>query len=211
MVLNSAEADIQAQIRNTFVIPWVEALKSNDPANLKKFIHPNVLACINDETRDYFDASMAEELGGAKGKYEITKLKLWNGPGPGWTLPAEGFSYPLRPTYELNLHFEQTNLVQIRYLAPANGKWYEVEACPNEKGKALLREMIIKGNEQKKRAAELASKLTDPLLAKLRAILKQHRLTDAAKKYQEATGLDDFTLAVMVMNIVDPEQPMGIP
>ena len=117
---------------------------------------------MNDQTREYFNFGIANDVRGAKRNYQITKLAPWKGPPPLWTLPADGFSYLVQPIYELNLQFDQSNTVLIRYLAEANGAWYEVEPCPNEKGIAFIRERIARGNQQRKRAAELAAKLKDP-------------------------------------------------
>ena len=202
-------ADVETAIRTTFVRPWIEAVRSNDRTRIDQFTHPKVRACRNEETREYFEFRPADELSGAKAAYHITKLAPWNGPGPLWTLPADGFSYPVQPTYELNLQFEGSNTVVIRYLAPNNGAWYSVEPCPNEKGMAYFRTQQAEGKAQKKRAAELVVQLKDPLLSELKTMLKQHRLMEAAKRYQAATGLEDFTTAVLVMNELDPEHPLG--
>lgn len=202
-------ADVEAAIRTTFVRPWVEAVRSNDRARIDLLTHPKVRACRNEQTREYFEFQPGDEVSGATAAYHITKLAPWNGPGPLWTLPADGFSYPVQPAYELNLQFEGSNTVVIRYLAPNNGAWYSVEPCPNEKGMAFFRAQLAEGKAQKKRAAELLAQLKDPLLGELKTMLKQHRLMEAAKRYQAATGLEDFTTAVLVMNELDPGHPLG--
>ncbi|HEY2017314.1 MAG TPA: hypothetical protein VGH38_27605, partial [Bryobacteraceae bacterium] len=201
-------ADPEAAIRRTFIQPWVQAIATGQTTGLKKLLHPKVQACMNDRTREYFDY-LAAKQSSARGNYRITKLEPFKGAAPLFMLPADGFSYPVQPTYEVNIDFEQANTTMVRYLAEANGSWYEVQPCPNEKGIAFMHEAIAKRDEQRKRVAQLAAELKEPLRGELIAMLKQHRLRDAAKRYQEATGLDDLTIAVMVVNTLDPEHSMG--
>ena len=104
-----------------------------------------------------------------------------------------------------------SNTVINRYLAEESGAWFEVEPCPNQKGVAFIHDMVEQGNPQKMRAAQLAADLKEPLRGDLLVMLKQHRLTDAAKKYQEATGLDDLSVPAMVVNILDPDHPLSKP
>jgi hypothetical protein len=124
-------------------------------------------------------------------------------------LPADGFFYPVQPTYELNLEFGGDGTEVIRYLAPLGGSWFIVVPCPNEKGMAFFRESIAEGNAQKQRAAELVAELKDPQLGELKDILKRRGMLDAVKRYQEATGLDDLTLAVMVMRRIEPDRQVN--
>jgi hypothetical protein len=204
-------ADVENTIRTTFVTPWIRALTSGQAEVLKRLLHPSVQACMNDETRKYLNAGIDDEFRGAKADYEITKLAPWNGPPPLSTLPADSFFYPVPPTYELNLQLEPSHTVIIRYLAETKGAWFEVEPCPNEKGIALIHDRVAQENQRRARAVQLAADLKEPLRGELLAILKQHRLTEAARKYQEAAGVNDFTIAVMVMNVLDPEHPLGKP
>ncbi|SRR5579883_65897 len=201
-------ADGEAAIRTTFVQPWVDALRAGKPAQLE-FLHPKVRACLNAGTREYFDSITKTALSGTTSPYRVTGVVAWNGPGPLWTLPPDGFFYPLQPQYELRLQFDEARTEVIRYLAPAGERWYVVVPCPNEKGMAYLREQKAAAKAQKERAAQLLAELKDPLRGELTAMLKQHRLRDAVKRYQQATGLQDLTLAVMVMNALDPEHPLG--
>jgi hypothetical protein len=197
-------ADAEAAIRTTLVEPWLKAVRANDKAALTRFLHPQVRACINDRTREFFEYGDLLKPEGLTPKHRITKLTPLSGPGNLFGLPEDAFSYPVQPAYELTLEAGQEDPHIIRYLAPSGGSWYFVEPCPNEKGLAFFHESLAKGAEQKQRVAVLVSELKDPLLGELRDLLKQHRKIDAVKKYQQATG-QDLTLSVMVMNAIEKE------
>lgn len=192
-------ASDEAAIQSTFVKPWIEAMRSNDKARVEQFYHPAVRACINPSTKDFFDYVLDREAHEAPaGSYHVSKLAPMQGPPPTF-LPEDDVSYPVRPIYELQVDFEQSNLSFIRFLAPANGSWYEVFPCPNEKGMAFLRTKRAEGAEQHKRTARLLAELKDPLRSELSDLLRQQRKIDAIKKYREATSVD-LTTAVLVIN-----------
>jgi hypothetical protein len=200
-------ADVETAINTTFLQPWIGSIRANQPLN-PQFLHPRVRACINERTREYFDSISSNSVGGTTAGYHITKLAAWQGPGPLWTLPPDGFSYPVEPTYELHLKFDKSNTELVRYLAPAGKAWYMVLPCPNEKGIAFVHENALKAKAQKEQAAKLVAELKEPLRGELLALLKQRRLLEAVKFYQKTTGQQDFTLAVMVINAIDPEHPL---
>jgi hypothetical protein len=192
-------ASDDAAIQNTFVKPWVEALLSKDQARVERFLHPAVRACINPGTREFFDFALQQEVhSGVSGPYRVIKLEPMRQAAPTF-LPAEDVQYPVQPAYEVNIQFEQNNFVFARFLAPANGSWFEVFPCPNEKGIAYLHEQRIKGVEQEKKAAQLLATLKDPLRAELTDLVRRQLKFDAIKKYQAATSVD-LSTAAMVIN-----------
>ena len=200
-----AADDAEASIRTTFIQPWLKAVLANDPTAFNRFLHPKVRACINDQTREFFARGDTLNPKSATAKYLITKLGPLKPPAPLFGLPEDGFAYPVQPTYELQLEFEQTNTLVVRFLALSGGSWFVVAPCPNEKGMAFLREETIRGNEQKQHVAALVADLKDPLLSELREILKKGQTLDAIKRYQQATGQEDLTLAVMVVRAITPQ------
>src|ERR1700722_13423339 len=160
-------ADVETTIRTTFVQPWVQALLANDPARLVAFLHPKVRACITPETRDLFEIGAVDPKS-VRAKYLVTKLGPLKPPAPLFGLPEDGFAYPVEPTYELQLEFEETNTLAVRFLALSAGYWRIVMPCPNEKGLAYYRETVARGQEQQQRVAELVAGLKDPLLGELK-------------------------------------------
>ena len=199
-------ASDDAAIQSTFVKPWIEALRSKDRTRIERFYHPAVRACINPNTKEFFDFALDREVDkGHAGPYHVSKLAPMQNPPPTF-LPEEDVSYPVRPTYELQVDFDQSNLSMIRFLAPSNGSWYEVVPCPNEKGMAYFREQRKKGAEQEKKTTQLLADLKDPLRGELRDLLRRERKIDAIKKYQAATSAD-LTTAVMVINALQKANP----
>lgn len=192
-------ASPDAAIRTTFIEPWIKAVQSKDATKVKRLIHPKVLACMNDQTRDYFDNIFANETRfDGRRPYRVIQIVALLGPPPDF-LPADSFPYPVQPTYQVEVELGDTILV--RYLAPANGSWYEVYPCPNEKGIAFMHQQITEGKEQRRRVEQLAAELKDPLLAELKDLVSQKRTIDAIKRYREATGAD-LTTAKMVIDAV---------
>jgi len=194
--------DTEAAIKRTFVSGWIAAINTKDPARIKRFLHPQLQACMAGPAREFFDFALGQEARNAPiGQYNVTKIAAISGPPPAF-LPPDTFTYPVQPTHEIQLSFGTT--VLIRYLASANGAWYEVYPCPNQKGVAFIHEQMSKGAEQQQRAKKLLGDLKDPLRSELAALLKQSKLNEATRKYQMATGEKDFTIAVMVMKLLAP-------
>jgi hypothetical protein len=203
LLLGAARAeDPEAAIKRTFVTGWIAAINTKDPARIKRFLHPQLQPCMAGSAREFFDFALGQEARNAPiGQYNVTKISAISGPPPAF-LPPDTFTYPVQPTHEIQLSFGTT--VLIRYLASANGAWYEVYPCPNQKGVAFIHEQMSKGAEQQQRARKLLSDLKDPLRSELAALLKQSKLNEATRKYQMATGEKDFTIAVMVMKLLAP-------
>jgi hypothetical protein len=133
--LPAMAADNEAAIRRTFIHPWAQALLTHDPAKVKPFLHPSVLACWNAETRPYFDFILKTEARDQiKGRYEVTRIEPMKEPAPTF-LPPEGFSFPVEPTYEINVQFG--DLTMIRFLAPSMDHGTKYIPVPTKKGCAL--------------------------------------------------------------------------
>jgi hypothetical protein len=191
-----------AAIQNTFIKPWVEALRSKDKAKIERFFHPAMRSCMNPGTKEYFDNSFEGEAeSGVSGPYRITKIERMKGLPPPF-LPEEKFYYPVPPTYEVDIQFDQINLVMTRFLASSGGSWYEVYPCPNEDGMAFFREKLKKGAEQQRKTAHFLAELREPLRGELKDLLKRQEKIDAIKKYQAAASVD-LTTAVMVINALE--------
>jgi hypothetical protein len=198
-------ADPDSAIRDTFVPGYIAALRSQDTVRIKKFLHPEVLACMNEKNQEYFDYLSRSEAGDdVGGDYKITRIAPLNGPAPLLGLPEDGFRYPIQPSYELHVEFKDGRLELIRFLAEAHGTWFELYPCPNEKGVALVHDYLARGEEQRQHAVRLAAELKDPLLGELKALVKQQRIVDAVKKYQAAAETDPTT-ARMVIGVLEAQ------
>jgi hypothetical protein len=178
----------EAAIRSTFVDPWANAMRqaaqTKNTAPLMRFVHPQVLACITPESREFFEGNAARDIAhDLKGQYNVSKVAPLTGPTLlSAFLPGDGFPLPITLTYEVQISWG--DMLFVIDVAPANGSWYQVLPCPNEKGVAILREQAATGAAQKQRAQQLYSELKDPLLGELKAMLKQGQLIDAIHRYR---------------------------
>lgn len=206
MLQPAIAADPDTAIRATFVPAYIEALRSRDTARIRKFVHPRVLACMNENTKEYFDdLSRSEAEADVTGNYVIYGITKMTEPGPLFGLPEDGFRYPLQPAYEVHIQFKEGRLELIRFLAESNGSWLEDYPCPNEKGMAFMHEQMAKGEQQRQRVTQLAAELKDPLRSELKALVKQERIIDAVERYRAVSGVTDLTTARMVIGVLEKQ------
>jgi hypothetical protein len=194
-------ASDQEAIQSTFLNPWVEALRSKDKARVERLLHPAVRACITPSTKEFFDTDFERQTDSVpSGGYHITKFAPITGAPPAFW-PQDGFRYPVQPTYDVDVQFDQGDLIMVLFLAQSNGAWYEVGECPNEKGMAYFRQTLVDYAEAEKKAAQLAASLKDPLRSELRELLRQEQYGPVIQKIKDATGVDTG-MAMRVMNVL---------
>jgi hypothetical protein len=64
--------------QHAFIRQYVSAITSRNRARLKKLLHPTVLACMTEESRDYFDFMIDKEIGHSealRGGYTIMRIE----------------------------------------------------------------------------------------------------------------------------------------
>jgi hypothetical protein len=201
-------ASDQAVIENTFVKPWVAAIRSGDKAKVELFFHPATRACINPESKLFFDTMVERQTApGETGNsgFFISGLHPMKGPVPAY-LPADEFTYPVEPSYQVDVQFENTDLVMSLFLAQSNGSWYEVFPCPNEKGMVSFRKELVEIAETKKKTAQTLAELKDPLRSELKELLRQDKRVDAIEKYKAAANVDTGT-AMRVIDALQRSKP----
>jgi hypothetical protein len=201
-----AFASDETAIENTFVKPWVAAIRSGDKTRIERFFHPATRACINSSTQLFFDTMVERETtpGTGNAGFRITLLKPM---GPQDPLPGlDGFTYPVRPTREVDIQFDNTDLIVIRFLAQENGSWYEVYPCPDATGMAKFRQELVEVAETKQKISQLVAQLKDPLLSELKELLRQDKTIDAIHRYQAAEHVDVGT-AMRVINALKQSKP----
>lgn len=191
-------------VQQQFADAWIAAIRSQDEAKVKALFHPATLACINDANRDYFEFSFKDELRtGAKlgTNYTIKSIKPLSGPPPLGVLPADGFTYPVEPTHQMQIDAKTSDghpMYLIRLLAQANGRWYTVDPCPNAKGLAFFAQQRAEGERQMAEGAARAAAMPDTLRTEIKKLLAQGRWIDAIDRYRKATGAELGTAAIVV-------------
>src|ERR1051325_7900973 len=95
--------DAEAAIKRTFVAGWIEAVNSKDPAQVKRFLHPQLQTCAAGPAREFFDFARKQEVRNAPiANYNITKLAPITGAPPAF-LPPGTFNYTVQPTHEIQI------------------------------------------------------------------------------------------------------------
>ena len=191
--------------QQAFAKAFMVAIRSHDPARVRALEHPASLACVNDQTRAYFEWGVANELNtGARttGPYRVTRFGPADGQGVLGFLPPGAFAYPVKPTHEIQIDTqsgENQQIMLVRELAKANGTWFLVDPCPNAEGLKFFAEQKALGERQRAESLRLLAAMPDPLRQELAALLAQGQIIGAAHRYQAATGAD-LTTAVGVID-----------
>jgi hypothetical protein len=192
-----------------FVQAYIAARQSKDATKIVDLFHPSVRACITAQNQPYFNFVVAQELRDVpSGNYTKLTIKPVPPKGPPmiWAFfPAKGFPYAVMPTHTIQMDYDlgpnnsYSNIIEV---APSGGSFYLVTACPNAQGMSFMREFQAQGERQKARAKKLVSKLHDPLLSQIKALLAKHDRIGADKAYEKATGAD-LTTAETVMDALE--------
>jgi hypothetical protein len=194
----------EAQLR--FVKNYVTALRSKDAQKVFENFHPAYRACVSPESKSYFDwvTKLMGDLPSTD--YKVADIKPSD---PKQTfgatfLPADGFPYPVKPAYVIQVNFEPTNNGTSFYnlmleVAPDHGSWYWVGPCPNAKGMEFIQQQIREGDRLRADARKRVAELKDPLLSELKQLLHANDKIAAVARYRKETGAD-MTTAVQVIN-----------
>ena len=188
---------------------YVTAIRSKDTQKVLQTFHPGYRACVSPENKWFFDQDIARISGGLpSADYKVANIKPADPKQPfGAILPADGFAYPVKPAYVIQVDFE-TGTENSFYsllleVAPDHGSWYWVGPCPNAKGLEFIQQQTREGERQKAEARKRVAELKDPLLSELKQLLQAHDKIGAIKKYRKETGAD-LTIAVQVINELEP-------
>jgi hypothetical protein len=204
--LGTAQAqDIDAAER-ALVERYAAAVTAHDAEALKALYHPASLACIDAGNQDYFDFLFDHDLrfqNDLRGGYKLTGV----GPADPYLASMNAMDgmlvAPVTPTHQFQIDTsggDGSRAVSIvRMTAERDGAWFIVAGCPTEKGLAAFRQRRGAAAPAQARIQELASKLGEPLLSEIMALLAQNRRIDAIKRYQDAAKVD-LTTAVQVID-----------
>jgi hypothetical protein len=188
---------------------YVTAIRSKDPQKVLQTFHPAYRACVSPENKWFFDRDVARMSGDLPSTdYKVANIKPADPKEAfGGFLPADGFAYPVKPAYVIQVDFETKTegsfYSLVLEVAPDHGSWYWVGPCPNAKGLEFIQQRIREGDRQKAEARKRVAELKDPLLSELKQLLQGHDKIGAIKKYSKETGAD-LTTSVQVINELDP-------
>lgn len=190
-----------------FIKKYVTAINTKDIVALKELVHPECLACINDENRDYYDEYFSGEIKGhIPDNYKILDIKPIDRDEP--LLMSVMFSYPVRPAYWVQIAFEtkpNSSRSVLRQVVESDGTWYMVLPCPKPEAVKKFKEMKISKEKQKERAKLLFQELKGPLLSELKDMLEEGSKIQVWKKYSAETG-ESISMAKEVLSLIKIEE-----
>ncbi len=184
---------------------YVVAVNAKDLTRLKQLVHPDCLACINNENSDFYDnyfaIEMNEPIPDNLVAIDVTPIDK------GTLLMEDAFSYPVRPTHWMQVNINRGPLDSksiLRQIVKLEDKWLIVVPCPTLQTVERFRKTKIKKEKQKERARILLQELQDPLLSELKKLLKQGRLIRAWQKYNAKTG-ESMAMTKEVLSLIKVE------
>lgn len=185
-----------------FAQVYIAALRAQDMKQLAATIHPATLACITADNRAYFDAIFKSqlELGPRLGPSVTVRPPLPVTDGGAAAMPPEGFAFPVRPSYRMQINADRPDrsiAVQV-YLAPGPGGWFAVHACPNATGLKYFAELSPQRKVDGAAVEKLDAGMSPQLRGEIGALLEQGHFIDAVHHLMAASGADASTASVVV-------------
>lgn len=200
----SREVAVEAGHRR-FAEQYVAAARARDPVRYRKLVHPQSLACVTDDNRDFFDDWMARAFRWKwEGPYRIAVVRALAKDTPPSLPPGMG-RYPVAPTHQIqiDLQMSATRAASlVADLAPVGTTWYQVVPCPTPEGLAAFRSAKQANAEQEAKAQALAKGLATPLRTELTGLLKEGKRIDAIRRFSAASG-EDITMARRVIDVLE--------
>jgi hypothetical protein len=196
--------------QHAFIRQYASAIISRNRAELKELLHPTVLACMTEESRDYFDFMIDQEIAyseALRGGYRIMRIgnfSSWFSFSP----PEELFFYSVAPTQEYQIDINRGDgwrwVSLIRQIVFEDGRWFGIIVCPTAKGLELVRANLVKSRQQKALAQDRIEKMPGPLLARLKVLLARHDRSEAIELYQSESR-SDLKIAKLVIDALEED------
>lgn len=196
-----------ATTHRIFVAEYVAAVNARDAERFRRLVHPRSLACITDDTRDFYDEWVARAFRHTlPDTYRLTSVRAL-GPGATAPVPPGMVTYPVPPSHTIQIDAQSapysfvTILLQVTQSA---GAWLQAMPCPTAEGLTAFRAAKKAGAAQDARVKALAEGLQDPLRSEITALMKAGKKADAIKRYQAASG-EDLTTAKGVVETLEAD------
>jgi ribosomal protein L7/L12 len=190
----------------SFVQSYIAAINGKDILKHKMLVAPESLACINDETKVFFDEVFANAQRNIIPENAITTIEE-GVPAAMGLLPSDLFTIPVKPTHQLTIDYristptKVTSVTSYIMLAKRGDQFYEVIACPTKEGAAKIKEVKAEKEKQKIQLSKNIENLPAALKSELKKMLAEGHEIDAVKHYREKTGasLSDATDAIDIL------------
>ncbi len=181
-----------------FADAFVKAVNTADTNAMRKLIAPKSLSCLDKSSEAYLEHWLKKQM-----RFRISEdfrssfapLKS----GPGTSPPMAG--YPVNPTDTMEIKFgagPDRNITLLHQVTTDNGKFYLIAPCPTAKGLERFAKFEKRRSESRERAQQIYAKLEDPLLTRLRTLIKHGKTGDAIKLCAGSLKVDNMTAADVV-------------
>lgn len=179
-----------------FVDAYVRAVNNRDRNALRKLIAPSVLNCYNGDSRIFLDDWLRRRI-----RSRISQnFQAVFAPYEGGLHESSMATVPAQATHILKITYQdgaQTVTID-RPVEKENSKWYLVLRCPTEKGRQRLE---MWAQQRQEHVEELYSRLGDPLVARLRKLIREGRRDEAVSQCASALKVDKKTAHDVVIFI----------
>jgi hypothetical protein len=188
----------------SFAKSFVDAINSKSTERRLELLHPKSKACINAETRPYFDWILVRQSRHViSAAYQVAIQPLSS---QRKVSPDGRSAYPVRPTHQLQIDFDtgpNKNTSLVLFTVREGQRWYEVLPCPSSEAVTSARAAEASRAIQERRVRSLVEKLGEPLRSEIMLLAEKGQRIDAIKKYRDATG-EDLTTAKDVVDLLVP-------
>jgi len=180
----------------------VAAINGKNVDRRKELLHPKTLACITPQTQPFIEDWLADQF-----RYSIPasyKSRFDVIPADRALSVADGVTFPLRPTHQVQIDWEtgpQQGVTFVAMVAYTESGWREVWPCISPQKVPAMQTAKEMRRQQDERVQSLAAKMPQALRAEVTRLVAEGRKIDAIKRYQDATKEDLSTSKAVVERI----------
>jgi len=180
----------------------VAAINGKNVDRRKELLHPKTLACITPQTQPFIEDLLADQF-----RYSIPasyKSRFDVIPADRPLSVADGVTFPLRPTHQVQIDWEtgpQQGVTFVAMVAYTESGWREVWPCISPQKVPAMQTAKDMRRQQDERVQSLAAKMPQALRAEVTRLVAEGRKIDAIKRYQDATKEDLSTSKAVVERI----------
>jgi hypothetical protein len=183
----------------------VAAINGKNVDRRKELLHPKTLACITPQTQSFIEESLADQF-----RYNIPasyKSRFDVIPADRPLAVADGVTFPLRPTHQVQIDWEtgpQQGVTFVAMVAYTGSGWREVWPCISPQKVPAMQTAKDMRRQQDERVQSLAAKMPQALRAEVTRLVAEGRKIDAIKRYQDATK-EDLSTSKSVVERITPK------
>jgi hypothetical protein len=183
----------------------VAAINGKNLDRRKALLHPKTLACITPQTQPFIEDSLADQF-----RYNIpasyaSRFEVIPANRP--LSVADGVTFPLRPTHQVQLDWEtgpQQGVTFVALVAYTGSGWREVWPCISPEKVPAMQSVKEARRKQEQRVQSLAASMPQKLRADVTRLVAAGRKIDAIKAYQDATK-EDLSTSKSVVELITPK------